>query len=369
MKEINISKTLTQKRKEKGITQDELAAYIGVSKASVSKWETGQSYPDITFLPQLATYFNISIDDLLGYTPQMSKEEIRNLYHELADRFADSPFEETYDRCQKIIHKYYCCFPLLLQMAVLYLNHHMVAPKEQQSAVLDEALELCRRIKEESGNVFLSKDATMVEAAAYMMTNRPQEVLELFGETLRPITQETESMAQAYIMMGNPEKGREALQVSIYQHLIVLESSMAQLLTLPGQEPQKTDLILKRFLGIARLFELEKLHPNVMASSALAGAQFFCAMGEAEKALDFLDLYVTACENFAPFTLHGDVFFDSIDSWLADFDLGNQAPRSKDIIKKSLIESIEQNPALTPLKETPEFKTILIKLKSVLGGN
>jgi transcriptional regulator with XRE-family HTH domain len=43
MKEINIAKTLVSKRREKGITQDELAEYIGVSKASVSKWETGGS--------------------------------------------------------------------------------------------------------------------------------------------------------------------------------------------------------------------------------------------------------------------------------------------------------------------------------------
>lgn len=60
MKEINIAKVLVKKRKEKGITQDELANYIGISKASVSKWETEQSYPDVTFIPQLAAYFNIS---------------------------------------------------------------------------------------------------------------------------------------------------------------------------------------------------------------------------------------------------------------------------------------------------------------------
>jgi transcriptional regulator with XRE-family HTH domain len=66
MKEINLASVIVAKRREKGITQDELAAYIGVSKASVSKWETGQSYPDITFLPQLAAYFNISIDELMG---------------------------------------------------------------------------------------------------------------------------------------------------------------------------------------------------------------------------------------------------------------------------------------------------------------
>jgi len=65
VKEINIHKIIADKRKEKGITQEELAAYIGITKASVSKWETGQSYPDITFLPLLASYFNISIDELI----------------------------------------------------------------------------------------------------------------------------------------------------------------------------------------------------------------------------------------------------------------------------------------------------------------
>ena len=79
LNELNIAKTLVLKRKEKGITQEELAAYIGVSKASVSKWETGQSYPDITFLPQLASYFNITVDELINYQAQMIKEDIQKL--------------------------------------------------------------------------------------------------------------------------------------------------------------------------------------------------------------------------------------------------------------------------------------------------
>lgn len=44
MKEINIGRTILQKRREKGLTQEDLANYIGVSKASVSKWETGVSH-------------------------------------------------------------------------------------------------------------------------------------------------------------------------------------------------------------------------------------------------------------------------------------------------------------------------------------
>ena len=79
MKELKIGRILVEHRRRRNITQEELAEYIGVSKASVSKWETATTYPDITLLPQLATFFNISIDELVGYEPQMTKTDIRKL--------------------------------------------------------------------------------------------------------------------------------------------------------------------------------------------------------------------------------------------------------------------------------------------------
>ena len=45
-----------------------------VTKASVSKWETGQSYPDILLLPKLATFFNVTVDELIGYEPQLNRK-------------------------------------------------------------------------------------------------------------------------------------------------------------------------------------------------------------------------------------------------------------------------------------------------------
>lgn len=52
-------------RKKKGMTQDQLAEYIGVSSQAVSKWENDISCPDIALLPQLADYFSVSVDELL----------------------------------------------------------------------------------------------------------------------------------------------------------------------------------------------------------------------------------------------------------------------------------------------------------------
>ena len=102
MKEINLGRILVENRHKRGITQDQLAAYMGVSKAAVSKWETGMTYPDITLLPQLATYFNISIDELIGYEPQMTKEQIRALCRKLTTDFSTQPIEQVREHAGRL---------------------------------------------------------------------------------------------------------------------------------------------------------------------------------------------------------------------------------------------------------------------------
>ena len=77
MSGLKLAENIVKNRKNRGITQEELAEFIGVTKASVSKWETGTTTPDIQILPQLASFFDISVDELLGYEAQLTKDQIR----------------------------------------------------------------------------------------------------------------------------------------------------------------------------------------------------------------------------------------------------------------------------------------------------
>lgn len=52
---LKISENIAMLRHKKGITQDQLADFLGVTKASVSKWENSQSFPDMMLLPKLAS--------------------------------------------------------------------------------------------------------------------------------------------------------------------------------------------------------------------------------------------------------------------------------------------------------------------------
>ena len=369
MKEINIAKTLLTKRREKGITQDELAIYIGVSKASVSKWETGQSYPDIVFLPQLAAYFNISLDELMGYAPQMTKEDIKKLYHRLSSAFAAQPFDDVLGECRSIIKKYFSCFPLLLQMVVLLVNHHMLAEeKKNREAILKEAVELCTRIKTGSDDVWLSKDAASLEAVCYLMLQRPQEVLDILGDSIRPISADDASVAQAYQIMGNVSRAKEVMQISMYQHLIALTGATPAYLLLNADNGSRFEEILHRALSVAAAYDLERLQPNTMAQTYYIAAQVYSMQGSPEKALDMLQKYADICTTGFSYSLHGDSFFDSIDGWLADLDLGTGAPRSEKVIKESMLQGVLANPAFTVLDKQPRYKSILEALRINLGG-
>ena len=63
---MNIGNNILSLRKQKNITQDALAAELGVTAAAVSKWEKGYTLPDILMLCALADYFEVTTDELLG---------------------------------------------------------------------------------------------------------------------------------------------------------------------------------------------------------------------------------------------------------------------------------------------------------------
>ena len=74
--ELKISENLKKLRKQRGNTQDDLAAHLGISVQAVSKWERGEGFPDIAFLPYIAAYYEVTVDDILGCTFIRKQEDI-----------------------------------------------------------------------------------------------------------------------------------------------------------------------------------------------------------------------------------------------------------------------------------------------------
>lgn len=75
----NIGKMIKLLRKEQGVTQDDLAVALNISNQSVSKWENGLANPDITYIPIIAKFFQVSIETLFLYEPSASVHEYQNI--------------------------------------------------------------------------------------------------------------------------------------------------------------------------------------------------------------------------------------------------------------------------------------------------
>lgn len=75
---MELNEKLQELRKNKGLTQEELAAALYVSRTAVSKWESGRGLPSIDSLKQIAAFFDVSIDDLLSADKALSLAEQEN---------------------------------------------------------------------------------------------------------------------------------------------------------------------------------------------------------------------------------------------------------------------------------------------------
>lgn len=85
----NVGRTILALRKEKNVTQDELASFVGVSAQAVSKWENGGA-PDCALLPGIADFFGVSIDALFG----RSVTNYCGVTEAVAKQIADAPEKE-----------------------------------------------------------------------------------------------------------------------------------------------------------------------------------------------------------------------------------------------------------------------------------
>lgn len=77
---LYLSENLKKYRLMKNLTQEDVAGYLGVTPQSVSRWERGECYPDITFLPALANIFETSVDLLIGMDSIRAEETVYNIH-------------------------------------------------------------------------------------------------------------------------------------------------------------------------------------------------------------------------------------------------------------------------------------------------
>lgn len=147
--QLNIGENIKRLRRKKDVTQETLAEHMHVSAAAVSKWERNETLPDISMVIPLASYFNVSTDEILGLDSEKNEERIKQ-YLDENNRLA--AIGKSYERFD-LITKAYNEFPddwRIIEAYMWQLNYDPNCTEPYGSEVhKDELYRLCERVLDE----------------------------------------------------------------------------------------------------------------------------------------------------------------------------------------------------------------------------
>ncbi len=115
---MTLNESIRAHRRERAMTQEQLAEAMNVSAAAVSKWENGQSVPDITVLTALADYFEVSLDALVGY--RVSSHRREELVRQIRAFTRQKKYHEATDAAREALRRYPNHFDAVYESARMY---------------------------------------------------------------------------------------------------------------------------------------------------------------------------------------------------------------------------------------------------------
>ncbi|MFM1525169.1 MULTISPECIES: helix-turn-helix domain-containing protein [Helcococcus] len=177
----NIHKNIRNLRKEKGYSQEKLAEYADVSTGAVSKWESGETTPDITNLIKLAQIFGVSVDFLIGYVlePNGTYYFLRTIKEALKNK----DFIDKQDIIKNGLKYYPNNLEIIYRSALFYIYFGIY---EEQNEEIKKGIELLYKslyLLDYSENFKVSKQQIIVELAnAYSSINEVDKSISLLKD-------------------------------------------------------------------------------------------------------------------------------------------------------------------------------------------
>ena len=216
-----MGETIRKYRKEKNMTQEEMANRLGVTPPAVNKWENGNSYPDITLLPPLARLLDISMDDLFSFQSELTREEIGEIVKEVDLKLKTDSFEDVCNLVKKKLEKYPNCLWLTWQLA-LVLDARRLYEEIPGSEAYDSFFEKCYQRAAESNDEELGYRAADSLYNFYLRKNQYEKAESCLTYFSKKDPERKRKQADIF-----RETGRTQEAYQIYEELLLAEFQRA----------------------------------------------------------------------------------------------------------------------------------------------
>ena len=167
---IMLGENLKGLRKKNSLTQEQLADVLGVSPQAVSRWESGTTYPDITMLPTIANYFDVSLDDLMGMDKIRDESNIEEIFNEHRINFSKGRVDKNIELLREALKRYpkneqlLFCYGAALASCMEKDGGQLTDEEIRQNTL--EAIKVCERLLESCTDLSL-KLSTIKELSFY----------------------------------------------------------------------------------------------------------------------------------------------------------------------------------------------------------
>lgn len=249
--ELKIGTKIMEFRRKKGMTQEQLAAILGVSAPAVSKWETDSSYPDITLLCPLARALGTDVDTLLAFEEELSQESMGQYMTEIIQLSRQGEIRKAEEKLSGLLRTYPSNIPLkfsaMAALTVFDMNAE-TGEEESRQRWRRQKKELAQAVHDDGNPTFYLSSVSMLVALAL-----EEEDLESAEKLLRENIGQTGNLTyqwvRLYLKKGQRDQALEILQRQTYKLAADLRACLASLM--------EEDLGLERHrvLEICRIME------------------------------------------------------------------------------------------------------------------
>jgi len=198
---LNIGAIIKQLRMENNITQDTLSAALGVSPQAISRWESGNGYPDIELLPMLADFFSVSTDELLGYRLSEREENLLGIKKEMERLSEVGTDDEQLAFARSAFSRYPNDPEIRVYLAACLADRW---EETREPSLLTEAETLCTAVIETCHDEDTRYEAITALSCIYSKTDRIEKAKETL-QMLSPMKYCRESALACGIGDGNTE--------------------------------------------------------------------------------------------------------------------------------------------------------------------